>query len=229
MSQKEKLVGENERKSKWRHANNTQSIKRFGPVTEAADAQSGISLPSTLSNFGQICYFGDQAPSQGHMNLTPASKYHQMTPLHTIEDSCVVEDGTEMILLSEDQDALITSGQTNVQGAAKDELTCTLVHFSNIYEVDQTPDTAQFEVIPSLFFSQTPQLTLVPETVLSSALSPQPITSIVPIVSKYVQSSKADKGDDTEEEEKDDVKLDSSSLEHQQQVEHWSVLLFNIM
>uniref|UniRef100_A0A8C6T7K4 THAP-type domain-containing protein n=1 Tax=Neogobius melanostomus TaxID=47308 RepID=A0A8C6T7K4_9GOBI len=116
--------------------------------------------------------------------------------------------------------ATLKDQQTDVQGADMEELTCTIVDFSSVNEVDPTPDNAYFEVIPSILSSQTPQLTFIPETVLSSALSPQPITSTVPIVSKHVQSSKGDKSPDTEEEKEDDIKLDSSSFEHQQQVEH---------
>lgn len=212
--QKEKVVGD--KRSKWCRTNNHQSLKRLGPVTEAVGAQLGSSLQSE-----EICEFGAQDPCQQDMD-PPTLKDQQMTLLQTIDDFSTVGEGTEMVLLSADQDmhGSSTSGQTDVQGVDMEDLTCAIVDFSNVYEVDLTPDIACFEVIPSLFSSQTPQLTFVPETVLSSALSPQPITSTVPIVSKHVQSSKDDKSPETEEEEEDDVRQDSSSFEHQQQVEH---------
>lgn len=219
--QKEKVVGENERRSKWRQGNKSQSIKRLGLVKEAVDAQVGNYLQSELSDLGQICEFRDQDPSRTDMDLSTLND-QQMTILHTVEDFSLVGDTTELVLITEDQDVheSSTSGQTGVQELDVEDSTCTIVDLSDVCEVNQAPDIAYFEVIPSLFSSQTPQLTFVPETILSSALSRQPITSTVPIVSKHIQGSKVDESPDTEEEEEDDVKQDNGSFEHQQQEEH---------
>uniref|UniRef100_A0AAV2J3K0 THAP-type domain-containing protein n=1 Tax=Knipowitschia caucasica TaxID=637954 RepID=A0AAV2J3K0_KNICA len=58
---------------------------------------------------------------------------------------------------------------------------------------------------------------------LGETLSPQPITSTVPIVSKYIQGSKVSKSpeeeEEEEEEEEDDISVESFNFE-QQQVEH---------
>lgn len=215
---KEKVVQENERRSKWREANNTQSIKRLGLTTDTVATQLGSSLQLELCDLGRISDFGDQHPSQSEMNAA-SSKDQEIALLH-INEELFDGDGREMVLVSEDQDGhgLTTSGQIDVQGVDMDDLTCTI---QDPCEISQTLDIAYFEVIPSLFSSQTPQLTFVPETVLSSALSPKPITSTMPIVSKHVQSSNDERSPDTEEEEDyDDIRLVSSSLEHQQQMEH---------
>lgn len=218
--QKEKMVGDNERRLKWRQTSINQSMKRLDLATDAVGAQIGSSPQLELCGLGQICDLGHQDHSLQDMN-PPILKDQQIT-LHTIDDFGITGDSAEMVLISEDQNVhgLTTSGPTNVQGVDLENLTCTVLDLSNVYEIRQTPDIAYFEVIPSLFLSQTSQLTFVPETVLSSALSPQPITSTLPIVSKHVQSSSVDKSPDTEEEEEDDLRLDSSSFEHQRQVEH---------
>lgn len=214
--QKEKVVKVNERRSKWRLRNTSQSIKRLGPVKEA-----GNSLQSELCDLEQILEFRDQDPSQTDMEPSTL-KDQQMTILQTVEGFSLVRNGTEMVLITEDQDVheSSTSGKTGVQALDIENSACTIIDLSDVCEVDQTPDIAYFEVIPSLSSSQSPQLIFVPETILSSALSGQPITSTVPIVSKHVQGSKVDESPDTKEEEEDDVDRDNGSFEHQQQEEH---------
>lgn len=213
--QKAKVVGENER-SQWHQANYHQSIKRLTP--ESAVSQLDDSVHSELCNLEQICDFGEQGTSQQDIDL-PILKDLQMTLLQTSDDSTTAEECTKIPLEYEDQYVSTTCEQTDEHVVDMDELTCTIIDFSN-HELDQTPDTVCFEVIPSIFSGLSPQLTYVPETVLSSALNPQPITSTLPIVSKHVQSSKVDKSPETEEEEEDDIILDNDIVEHQQQVEH---------
>lgn len=215
--QKEKVLEENERRSKWREANRTQIIKGLGLTTEAAGVQLGSSIQLELSNLGQISGFGDQDLSQSAMNWA-SSKDQQITFFHSNEE-LIDGGGTEMVLVCEGQDGCgsTSTGQIDSQGVDMDDLTCTI---EDTFEISQTPDIAYFEVIPSLFSFQTPQVTFVPETVLSSALSSQPITSTVPIVSKHVQSSNNEKSHDTEDDEDDEIGLVGSSFGQQQQVEH---------
>ncbi|XP_020784316.1 THAP domain-containing protein 5-like [Boleophthalmus pectinirostris] len=220
--QKGKLQGKSERQAKWRWANNNQSIKTLGRVTEATGVQVESSLQLDLSESGQL--YKGQDSSQTEMNLL-TFKDQPMT-LHKIEDFNIAGECKEMVLLCENQEDahfLTTSEVTDEHREGMEDITCTIVDLSNIYEVDQTADIAYFEIIPNLISSPTPLLTFIPETVLSPALSPQPIASTVPIVSKYTQSSKVMKTSDSEneeEEEEDDVNLDICSFEHQQQVEH---------
>ncbi|XP_072308834.1 THAP domain-containing protein 5-like [Eucyclogobius newberryi] len=198
--QKEKLLGESEIRTKLRWPNNNQSIKTLGCVTVDAQVESRHS---------QI-RFEDQDSSQAEMNML-AFKDQPMT-LRMMEDFNLVGEGKEMVLIPENlEDAH--------SGEELEDMMYTIVDLSNV-EIDQTAGVAYFETIPNVISSLTPQLTVIPDTVLSSALSPQPITSIVPIVSKYTQSSKVVKSPDSEENEDDDVTADICSFEHQQQMEH---------
>lgn len=71
-------------------------------------------------------------------------------------------------------------------------LSCTTEESCSGPDGQVTQILAYIESVPSLFPDQiNSQLMFVPETVLSSALSSQPITSTVPIVSKHAPPSKA--------------------------------------
>lgn len=115
------------------------------------------------------------------------------------------------------------------ESLAVEDVTGTTEEFS-IHEGHETQVIAYFETIPNVFPSETStQFPFSPDTVLSSALSSKPITSTLPIVSKYMPTSPtslvlAVEGLDTEGEEVGDGKseedIDIERQDHQLE-EHW--------
>ncbi|CAL9684409.1 unnamed protein product [Knipowitschia caucasica] len=214
---KTKLLGESDRSSKWRWTNIDQIMK-----TEPTFDQVESGLESNYSSLRPIHEFGDQESTETNV----LALQDQLIPVHITDNLSLVGASKEMVLKFENQDyvhSLTTSGITDVHQEEMENITCTIVDLANLYEVDQTAGVAYFETVPNLITNLTPHLTFVPETVLLSALSPQPITSTVPIVSKYIQGSKVSKSpeeeEEEEEEEEDDISVESFNFE-QQQVEH---------
>lgn len=114
---------------------------------------------------------------------------------------------------------------------AVDDFTGTTEEFSTVHEGHETQVITYFETIPNVFPGETSQFPFSPDTVLSSALSSKPITSTLPIVSKYMPTSPtslvlAVEGLDTEGEEAGDGKseedIDVEQQDHQLE-EHWWV------
>lgn len=116
--------------------------------------------------------------------------------------------------------------ETLVSDAAED-LTYTTEELSDIHEGHETQVIAYFETIPNVLPNVTPpQFTFSPDTVLSSALSSEPITSTLPIVSKHVAPSPTSlvltverldtEGGDEGGSEEDDAEQPEHQLE-----EHW--------
>lgn len=223
---------ESERTIKRLRTNDNQSVKESRCRKEEDDAPVDSCSTRKLSDIGQLCESGDLNLSI-HTDLNNlSSKDHPITEmnfqlLHPAEDFTAIGDNIEMVLASEDQEGFtfeLTEGmevnQTRLSDAeggsiSFEDLTCTTEDFYGVQDDHQTQDFAYFEVLPCAF---TTQLTVLPETILSSALSTKPITSTLPIVSKHVQNLES--GQDTEEEDNDEVRDNNSGFEYQQQVEH---------
>lgn len=219
--QKERVTLESERRLAGLWTNDNQSVKEPQCSKEEDDAP----VESCSTDILQQCESGDLNSSIQTDNL--ASKDHpitemnfQLTLLHAAEDFSATGGNIEMVLASEDQEGFttfkLTEGDVKEGSLSFEDLTCTTEDFYNVLEEHQTQDVAYFEVLPSAFSTQ---LTVLPETILSSALSSKPITSTLPIVSKHVQSSES-MGQDTEEEDCDEVGDNNTGFEYQQQMEH---------
>lgn len=179
-------------------------------------------------------------------------KTEQNVPLTLIQTIDALNDSgenTEVVVMSEcpageQQDELVNGITTTVltQGHGlvvsdstlrdPDDVAESLAveDFTGTTEGHETQVIAYFETIPNVFPSETStQFPFSPDTVLSSALSSKPITSTLPIVSKYMPASPtslvlAVEGLDTEEEEVGDGKseqdVDIERQDHQLE-EHW--------
>ncbi|XP_041655647.1 THAP domain-containing protein 5-like [Cheilinus undulatus] len=174
-----------------------------------------------------------------------------LTLLQTVDDLSNSGESTEVVVMSEcpageGQDelmneitaAILTQGHglvmnnsplchadETVASLGVRDVTCSTDEFSGIRGGSETQVIAYFETIPNVFPSETSRFGLSPDTVLSSALSPKPITSTLPIVSKHtppsptslvltVQRVDTEEGDDGQSEEESGELHDHQLEEH---------------
>lgn len=110
---------------------------------------------------------------------------------------CIADEGQKELLnniaaaiLAQGHGLLLNGAALGVPGDAWVSL-CRAEESCSEPEGQETQILAYAEPVPNLFPDEiTSQLVFVPETVLSSALSPKPITSVLPIVSKHAPPPK---------------------------------------
>lgn len=213
-------------------------------------SQQGEPSLVKLSEVGESdCCLQTDLNSLAAVDRFKAGQHFPLTLIQTTDDLSNSFENTEVVVMSEcpageRQDdpvkgipaTILTQGHglllnnstldpsDVVESFAVEDVTDTTEEFSN------TQVIAYFETIPNVFPSESStQFTFSPDTVLSSALSSKPITSTLPIVSKYMPASPtslilAVEGLDTEEEEVGDGKSEEDidmERQDQQLEEHW--------
>ncbi|XP_026223409.1 THAP domain-containing protein 5-like [Anabas testudineus] len=208
-------------------------------------SQQGEPSLVKLSEVGESdCCLQTDLNSLAAVDRFKAGQHFPLTLIQTTDDLSNSFENTEVVVMSEcpageRQDdpvkgitaTILTQGHgllvnnstldpsDVVESFAVEDVTDTTEEFSN------TQVIAYFETIPNVFPSESStQFTFSPDTVLSSALSSKPITSTLPIVSKYMPASPtslkilAVEGLDTEEEEVGDGKSEEDiDMERQDQ------------
>ncbi|XP_054457283.1 THAP domain-containing protein 5-like [Anoplopoma fimbria] len=247
-AEKRKAADSCERTPKRLRANSDQSVAVSGDGTLAVDA---VEMESeTLHTVHVYEITVDQQGEAGRLEASDAGESDwtdlasvngfktgpsfPFTLLQTVNDlsnsgevvvmsECPAGQGQDE-LLNEIRAAILTQGR----GMVSEDVTSATEEPSDDHEGRETQVIAYFETIPNVFPSETAaQLNICPDTVLSSALSSKPITSTLPIVSKYTPPSPTSlvltverldtdegEGDDGTEEEDAVDQLDRQLEEH---------------
>lgn len=178
---------------------------RAEPSPAVEDHRAGSSFPLTFYKT-----LGDE--SAGFVLLSDG---------HLGEGQGELVNGIAAALLSQGHGLLVNGATLGCQGEAWLPLGCAAEASCSEGEEQEDQIFAYVESVPSLFPGEnTSQLMYVPETVLSYALSPEPISSVLPIVSKQAAPSKTPAAVaeerpqmDTDGCEGDDEQSDEDSIE----------------
>lgn len=146
------------------------------PSLLVEDCQSESSFPSTFFKTLSDCH-----DSKG------SGEFVLMSECIADEGQKELLNGIAAAILAQGHGLLLNGAALGGPGDAWVSL-CRADESSSEPESQETQILAYVEPVSNLFPDEiTSQLMFVPETVLSSALSPNPITSVVPIVSKHAQ------------------------------------------
>ncbi|XP_034723415.1 THAP domain-containing protein 5-like [Etheostoma cragini] len=188
--------------------NRLASVDRF--ETRAKIPLTLFQTVNDLSNSGEVVVMSEGRAAEGQDELLSGITAAILTQGHGL----VMSDST-----------LGCTGEATATLGVED-VTCITEELPDVHGAPETQVLAYFETIPNVSPSEpSTQLNFTPDTVLSSALSSEPITSTVPIVSKHVSPSPTslvltverldtDEGDDCKSEDDDIERQDPQLEEH---------------
>ncbi|XP_075956314.1 THAP domain-containing protein 5-like [Anarhichas minor] len=205
-AEKRKAADPSERKPKRLRATGDQSITESGDGTLAVDAVETESKATHTVHLYEITVDPSQQGETGRLEASDAGesdlasvkefKTGQSFPFTLLQTVNALSNSGEVVVMSEcpageGQDELLNGITaaifTQGHGLVSEDVSSTAEEPSDPRE---TQVIAYFETIPNVFPGEAAaQLSVCPDTVLSSALSSKPITSTLTIVSKHTPPS----------------------------------------